>query len=336
MVETADHEALSPGDAMRGPGPSRAPLARSRPATLRSVGLLAGLSLVGISFALSSGATAGNGFELPTELRAGIGALLGDSSAGTRASATDDATPPTANAPGPGSAQPIGETPATGQAPAVGAAALAAPTTPDISVVGVRRLDGGALKAVVRMERPADIDDATRTRLERRLGEDDWAADAWVEAGEQMLAVMRPGTSYRFRVRTIDAGGDETVSEAARVKLAVRGPRSDRLIRSGGWELRPGPSGGPRLVAAVPGAFVRTEFEGSDVAVVGRDDLVQDPVSVRIDGGPWDADPAAGDRLGRWVLFSEELEEGAHAVEVRAPANGLGVDAILILRSLQA
>jgi hypothetical protein len=89
-------------------------------------------------------------------------------------------------------------------------------------------------------------------------------------------------------------------------------------------------------VAIAPGARVRTEFEGSDVAVVGRLGPSGDPAAVRVDGGSWYRDPAAAAGASRAVLFSDELGHGRHSLEIRARADGLAVEAILILRSLRA
>ncbi len=73
-----------------------------------------------------------------------------------------------------------------------------------------------------------------------------------------------------------------------------------------------------------------------NVALVGRDVPAIETFSVRVDDGPWDPDPAADERLGRWVLFSEDLEGSEHRLDVLAPAEGLAIDALLILRSRPA
>lgn len=85
-------------------------------------------------------------------------------------------------------------------------------------------------------------------------------------------------------------------------------------------------------MAAEAGATARTAFFGSDVAIIGPVGRGRDAISVRIDDGAWVSDPDAFGR-SRPVLFADDLDEGRHSLEIRAEAEGLAIDAILVLRS---
>jgi DNA-directed RNA polymerase specialized sigma24 family protein len=315
---------------------------RRGPSALRSVGLVAGFALVAASVAVSTGAASEHGWEMPADVQARIAALFGEPGADPTPAATSGA-PHESRAVidrAASATQTATDSPtAVVSDPAPDSVASKTVSShPDVSVVGVRRLADGSINAVVRVDWPSGTEPGIdRVRLERRAGKGRWAALAWTDAGEARLAVVKPDRPYRFRVRAIDAAGDEVVSEVSHVRLSVRGSRSERVTLSpGDWGARRGPSGGRQLVALAPGATVRTEFSGSDVALVGRLGPSQDPIGIRIDGGSWLHDPAAGERLGRSVLFSEDLEDGRHSLDVRASADGLTVDAILILRTPSA
>jgi hypothetical protein len=101
---------------------------------------------------------------------------------------------------------------------------------PELAIIGARRFDNGKLGARVSVgwvpaEGAAPV---ASTRLERKIGRGKWQALAWSDS-ELTVATMRPGKTYRFRFRSVDEAGAEVVSPVARVVLASRGPRSQRL-----------------------------------------------------------------------------------------------------------
>jgi hypothetical protein len=180
-------------------------------------------------------------------------------------------------------------------------------------------------------------DAPVRTWLEQMGDDGTWSPLAWTDSQEPLLVEMEPGNTYGLRVRSVGESDAEAVSPVSHLKLNVRKARSDRLVRSkGDWETRRGPSGQPRLVAVEPGARVSTKFSGTDVAVLGRLATSLDSVSIRVDGGSWVRDPEPIARSGRVVLYREDVDAGRHSLDVRALANGLALDAFLILRSVSA
>ena len=298
--------------------------ASPRPSLSRSLGLVAGTSLLIVVFVLAAGGAGQRGSDLLADVRSSVEGLLGETSAPPASAASDAA----------GTA---GES-ATSQSSTLSPAALTV-EPPEASVVGVRRIGDGSLKGIVRLDWPpgAGHDAPVRARVERKGDDGTWSPLAWTDSHEPLLVEMKPGTTYGLRVRSVDASAAETVSPVSRLELSVRKAKSDRVAKSkGDWETRRGPSGQPRLVAVAPGARLSTRFAGTDVAFLSRLAPSLDSVGIRIDGGPWVRDPEPIARSGRMVLFSQDLDAGRHSLDLRALANGFAVDAFLILRSAGA
>lgn len=303
---------------------------RGGPSIMRAAGLLAGATALLVALGFSVGWADDLDWE-GADVPAGITALLREPVPALTGSAATDAD----FSQGPARPVPAAVDPVSGPS----ASHETRPWVPGLSVVGVRWQGDGSLNAVVRVAWPASLDPAAarQVRLERRAGDRSWTEQPWANAGDPLLAVVKPGRPYRFRVRITDAAGRERISAVSGVKLLVRGPRSARLVRSrNDWGAERGPVGNRRMVAVGPGARVRTQFSGTNVALIGHPGAATGSLGMRIDGGPWDEAPTAGARLGRSVLFSEVLDRGQHSLDVRALADGLAVDAILILHGLRA
>jgi hypothetical protein len=210
---------------------------------------------------------------------------------------------------------------------------------PQLSIIGARTLGNGEVGARVSIDwSPADeFGPVAKARLERKVGNGAWTSGAWADAEGQLKAAIGPDKSYRFRVRSVDEAGTAVVSPVVRTELAVRDPRSRHLaLTPDDWITRYGNVIKRRLIATTPDASLSTEFSGSSVALVAPTGPSRGAIGVRVDGGPW-----AQDDLGAWVpssrtvVFSRDLDGGRHSLDVRAEADGVAVDAILIVRTRQ-
>ena len=215
--------------------------------------------------------------------------------------------------------------------------ALSPAAVPDVSIVGARTLDDGDVGAVVRVDwQPGgDFGPVVSSRLERSIGGEPWAWVATTATDEPMLTALGPESRYRFRVRTYDGSGSEAVSSPIGVRLSVRDPSSKHLaLGPGEWMTRRGNIIKLRLIATAADSSFATEFSGSSVALVGPAGPTRGVIGVRVDGGDW----TRGD-LRTWqdspqtVVFSQDLAHGRHSLDVRAEAEGVAVDAVLIVRT---
>jgi hypothetical protein len=217
-------------------------------------------------------------------------------------------------------------------------AAPAIARAPELSIVGADMLDSGDVGARVGVEwMPDDGPGAVvKTMLEQKVGDGDWERVASIAAHGRVDTAMQAGESYRFRVRSHDEGGATAVSPTLRVRLAVRDPRSDRLgLAPDDWITRRGNTIKRRLIAMVPDASLRTEFSGDEMALVGPTGPTRGAIGIRIDGGPWlQDDLRLRDESPQTLVFRQELEPGHHLLDLRAEADGVAVDAILIVRTL--
>jgi hypothetical protein len=211
---------------------------------------------------------------------------------------------------------------------------------PELSIVGARTLPNGDVGARVRVEPPQvhGFGPVVTTGLERKIDAGAWVSAASTDAEGSLEAGIGPGKRYRFRTRSVDATGASVLSPAVHVELAVLDPRSRRLLLpSSEWITRYGEDIKRRLIATTPDASFSVAFTGSDVALVGPAGPSRGAIGVRVDGGPW-----ASDDLTTWlttartVVFSQDLEHGRHSLDVRAEADGVAVDAVLIVRTAQA
>ena len=211
---------------------------------------------------------------------------------------------------------------------------------PELSIVGARTLGNGGVGAEVSVDWSpvAGFGPVVRTQLERKVGDGGWQSVAAAAAQAPMQTAVRPGRRYRFRVRSFDDVGAAAVSPAVRVELAVRDPRSSRLaLAPDGWITRRGNIIKRRLIATTPDASLSTDFSGSGVALVGPTGPTRGAIGVRIDGGAWTQDDLrTWESSPRTVVFSQDLEQGAHSLDLRAEADGVAVDAVLIVRTTQA
>lgn len=209
---------------------------------------------------------------------------------------------------------------------------------PELSIVGARTLGGGDVGARVGIDwTPGDeLGTIVKTQLERKVGNGDWERVALMAAHGRMHTAMQAGRSYRFRVRSHDETGAAAVSPTLRVRLAVRDPRSGRLsLAPDDWITRRGDIIKRRLIAMAPDASLWTEFNGDKVALVGPTGPTRGAIGIRIDRGPWQQDDLRlRDESPQTVVFSQDLEPGRHLLDLRAEADGVAVDAFLVVRTL--
>jgi len=105
-------------------------------------------------------------------------------------------------------------------------------------------------------------------------------------------------------------------------------------LGSDDWITRYGNVIKRRLIATTPDASLSTEFSGSSVALVAPTGPSRGAIGVRVDGGPWVQDDLrAWVPSPRTVVFSQDLDQGRHSLDVRAEADGVAVDAILIVHT---
>ena len=302
--------------AMRAKRMGRTATRGSTVVSMKAAVLVVMVAVVGISVAAST-----PGWDIPTEVRARVGELLGQP--GSVPAEQDGSGSSTAPQPG---------VALTAQAPELSTA-----SAPELSIVGARTLGDGEIGASVRVDwSPIDgFGPAVRSRLERSIDGGAWRLVASIEAEAPMLAAIGPGRRYVFRVRSFDVVGAEAVSSPIGIELAVRDPRSTRLaLAADDWITRRGNVIKRRLIAMAPDASLGTEFTGSSVAVVGPAGPSRGVIGVRIDGGAWSRDDLrTWVDSARMVVFSRDLEHGRHSLDVRAESDGVAVDAVLIVRT---
>ncbi len=229
--------------------------------------------------------------------------------------------------------QPTGARPAatgSGTTPAVSRA-------PQLSIVGARTFEDGDLGVRVSLawSPHAGIGDIVRARLERKVDDGTWEHISRTAAPGALGTAIRPGRDYRFRVRAHDETGVVAVSPTMMVDLAVRAPGSPELqLGSDDWVTRSGKTIERRLVATSADAGLSTTFDGSHVAIVGPTGPTRGAIAVRIDGGAWRSEDLR-DRTSspRTMVFSRDLVPGRHLLDLRAEADGVAVDAVLIVNA---
>jgi hypothetical protein len=222
--------------------------------------------------------------------------------------------------------------------PAASTPPQAGPPAPDLSIIGSRLLAGGSLGARVSLDwmPQAGSDDIVHTWLERKVDDGPWQRVDQASPAEPLAATIRPGRDYRFRVRSHGEAGSVAVSPTVLVALEIRDPRSEALaLRSDDWVTRFGNTIKRRLIATSNEASLSTAFQGNQVAFVGPTGPTRGAFGVRIDGGTWTSDDLrVRDSSTQAMLFSEKLASGLHWLDLRAEAEGLAFDALLIVNTL--
>jgi RNA polymerase sigma-70 factor, ECF subfamily len=220
--------------------------------------------------------------------------------------------------------------------PMASQAPVAGPPAPDLAIVGSRLLEGGDLGARVSLAWPsAAREGAARSWLERKIDDGAWQRVAEAAPAASLGTTIRAGHAYRFRVRS-QGSSVSLVSPTVLVALEIRDPRSEALaLDPAAWETRFGNTIKSRLIATSPEASLSTAFQGNHVALVGPTGPTRGAFGVRIDGGTWTSDDLrVRDSAEQAMLFSEELPAGLHWLDLRAEAEGLAVDAVLILNTI--
>jgi len=300
--------------------------------------LVVGVSLVGVAFAVGS-----LGADGPKQLGARVGALLDEPDSGpvTAEEATASVKQPS---PGAGDPATSASLAASSLVPSSGM-----DEAPRVTIVDAHTLANGDVGARISLDwspllpaigAGAGPGVATETRLERWLEDETWSVVATADAGDPVEVAVGPGRRYLFRVRVLDASGTDAVSSPVGLELDVRDPRSAHLALEpapDGWITKRGNTIKRRLVATVPDASLSTEFSGSSVALVGPAGPDRGAIGVRIDGGPWSQDDLrTWATAARTLVFSQDLESGSHSLDLRAEADGVALDAVVILRTEEA
>jgi len=304
---------------------SRGPVTRGRGVLPLLAGAL--VVLVGMSVAVG-----GQSRDVPAEVGARITALLGQ----VKSPPVTDVGVETSTAGSP----PAADDPLVANDVAdLAVAERGMVQAPQLSIIGARTFGNGDVGARVSVDwSPADeFGPVAKARLERKVGNGAWSSGAWADAEGQLKAAIGPDKRYRFRVRSVDEAGSAVVSPVLRAELAVRDPRSRHLaLGSDDWITRYGNVIKRRLIATTPDASLSTEFSGSSVALVAPTGPSRGAIGVRVDGGPWVQDDLrAWVPSPRTVVFSQDLDQGRHSLDVRAEADGVAVDAILIVHTRQ-
>lgn len=313
--------------------PTAVPAKRGGMVSVRAVALVLGAVLVGFSLAAAS-----SGVDSPDELRAQIASWLGQAdeepAPARSGAAVDVAVSPSAVAGALDEAEPA-EPVSRSPVPVTASSAL-----PELTIISARTLADGEVGARVGLEwvPAAGLGPVVESRLERSLGDDAWDVVATsAEAGPVELDI-EPGREYELRLRAVDHAGAETVSPPVGVELVVRGPGSRQLQRaSDDWIIRRGNSIKRRLIATSPDASLRTTFDGSSVALVAPAGPERGAIGVRLNDGPWmTADLRTWERTARTIVYSQDLAPGSHTLDVRAETDGVGIDAVIIVRTKEA
>jgi subtilisin family serine protease len=208
---------------------------------------------------------------------------------------------------------------------------------PRVRVVGGRRALGRGSKATVRVAWSAkdSLTKVKRNALERRIGNRPWKHVAGGPSRAHAQAEMKPGRSYRFRVRSTDTLGNQSTAKVA-LRLSVRDSASARIVRpAGGWSTKSSPRaiGGSLLSSNTTSAALLTTFDGVGVAIVAPLGPTRGKIRVRIDGGAWTSVDLNASRFApRRVVYSRKRKAGVHTVEIRVQSGAAAIDALIITR----
>lgn len=173
--------------------------------------------------------------------------------------------------------------------------------------------------------------------IQRRLADGPWRAVGSPKTGTRASASVRPGRTYRFRVRTRDSLGNRGYSDPVLVRLIVRDSRSSTWQFPGrSWRtVRNRNALGGSLLMWRPGSGrLVTSFNGTAVAIVAPVGPRRGSIRMRVDGGPWRTISLRASRNGhRRVVFSRRLPPtGNHTIEIQRRTGRPAIDAILVIR----
>lgn len=323
-TSTTSRPRTSIAAAQAGRGPLRSNGGRSSMMTA-AVTMLVGL--IGLSLVAD-----GRAWDVPADLGARLGALFDE--VGPSAAMDRGGSPVVGS--------PLGEVELISVDPAaiVPQADQSGSELPAFSIVAARTLPNGDVGARVSVDwSPGEgLGPRVMTRLERQAAGGAWKWVASADGSGAIEAAITPGERVRYRVRSTDEAGTVVTSATVSVKLVVRDPRSRSLaLAAGEWDSRRGTSIKRRLIARSADASFSTEFKGTGVALVGPTGPTRGAIGIRVDGGPWlQGDLRTWATSPRTIVFSQQLEPGRHTLDVRALAEGLGVDAVLIVRTSAA
>ena len=198
----------------------------------------------------------------------------------------------------------------------------------------VAMAENGAVKAFMSWTATDALSGVETSTLQRQIDERTWVAVRG-DPGHASVT-LRPGRQERFRVRSTDGLGNDSLSAPLTVGLAIRDSSSPAWRRpGGGWQAKSASSafGGSLLVGVGRSKGLLTGFQGRVVAVVAPIGPKRGTLRLRIDGGRW-KDISLNSPTGqqRSVVFSRRVEAAAHTLEVRGQSGHTALDAILVIR----
>ena len=213
-----------------------------------------------------------------------------------------------------------------------------AASQPALTIVGIGPMRAGGLGARVALHWSpgSGVGLVGETQLQRKTRDGTWIAIASADAGSPMETDLVAGRRYNLRVRSLDEAGNVLDSRRLRVILASRDWASSRIERTpGDWSTT---NGGSRLGGALASisadAAISTDFSGAGVALLAPVGPTGGAMRVRIDGGDWvrgdlrDLQPA-----DRALVFSQDLENGTHTLDIAVDEGTIALDSMLFVRT---
>jgi hypothetical protein len=179
--------------------------------------------------------------------------------------------------------------------------------------------------------------------LQRKVGANPYhTVNAGASAATSISQSLKKGTSYRYRLRSIDRAGNASAwSSELSFRTAVRQEASTKVQRSSGWKRKSlaGAAGGSVLRSGKAGATVKTTFTGHAIAWVSTTGPSMGQARVYVDGGALPVatvDLHRSSRSARQVVWSMAFANGGkHTVEIRVVGTSgrpsVDLDAFLVL-----
>ena len=173
------------------------------------------------------------------------------------------------------------------------------------------------------------------SRLQRRAGKGPWQAVAHHPRRTFASATVKPGSTYRFRVRSIDTLGNAAVSPPQTLRMRVIDSASSRWLRpASGWSTTRTRAalGGSLLIARGKTQSLSTTFNGAAMAIVAPVGPRQGRIRVRVDGGTWHSVKLRSSKgASRRVVFSRRYGAGIHSLEIQTTNGRAAIDAVIVI-----
>jgi hypothetical protein len=172
--------------------------------------------------------------------------------------------------------------------------------------------------------------------LQRKVGNGGWKSLGTRNKSRRVNQSIKPGPLNRFRVRSTDGLGNVATSPSETLRLTLRDSRSSKVVPAGaGWRIQPsGKAIGGSLLAGSKGmGRISTTFDGRAIAVVAPLGPKRGKLRLRVDGGPWrQVSLKSAKGVNRRVVYSRDLAEGNHTLEIAVQKGKVAIDAFIIVR----